>query len=166
MDDFVFGRKRHKIQWRADLPIVVTVICVVALFYGAVKLVSAYVRPEEDPVSTITVTKNTPSASELNLNAPLVDYTPNKDKEEEEEDSEEEEEGDDEEAEDSEGGEGPEGSEGESDDLGGESEGLEVAREGEGAREADNSGAEQTEVLGEQEETQSLGEIFSEVVRE
>lgn len=161
MDNFVFGRRRHKIQWRADLPIVITVICVVALFYGAVKLVSAYVRPEEAPVSTIVVTKNTPSASELNLNAPLVDYNPNKDKEEEEDEEEDDEEEEQE-------GEESVGEEGAGD--GGPTEGSgEPAPEEVPAEQADSpseEAVERTEVLGEQEEKPSLGEILSEVMGE
>lgn len=158
MDNFVFGRKRHKIQWRADLPIAITVICVAALFYGAVKLVSAYVRPEEEPVSTITVTKNTPSASELNLNAPLVDYNPNKDKEEEEDEDDEE---DDEEDEEVEGEEEV----GESEER--QEEAQEEAPQENREEPSGLSGSEQAEVMGEQEEKKpSLGEIFSEVIKE
>ena len=61
------------------MPILITVTCVIGIVYGAANLIISQIKPAPEPVSTITVTKNTPSASELNLSAPLVDYNPNKD---------------------------------------------------------------------------------------
>lgn len=75
----MLGRKQKKIQWRANLPIIITVGCVLGIVYGAVSLIISQIKPEAEPISTITITRNTPSASELNLSAPLVDYNPNKD---------------------------------------------------------------------------------------
>lgn len=90
MDNFTYGRKQKKIQWRANLPIVLTVVAVLGLVYGVVNLIVSQIKPEAKPISTITITKNTPSASELSLSAPLVDYNPNKEEcQEEKLDSEE-----------------------------------------------------------------------------
>lgn len=61
------------------MPIILTVVAVAGLVYGVASLVISQMKPEEEPISTITITRNTPSASELNLSAPLVDYHPNKD---------------------------------------------------------------------------------------
>lgn len=61
------------------MPIILTMLIVAGLVYGVASLIISQVRPESEPISTITITRNTPSASELNLSAPLVDYHPNKD---------------------------------------------------------------------------------------
>lgn len=82
---YTFGRRQHKIQMKANLPIIVTVVGVAALIYGVVNLVISQIKPEATPISTITVTKNVPSASELNLSAPLVDYNPNKEEQKKDE---------------------------------------------------------------------------------
>ena len=84
-NNFTFGRRQHKIQMKANLPIIITVVGVVALIYGVVNLVISQIKPEATPISTITVTKNVPSASELNLSAPLVDYNPNKEEQKKDE---------------------------------------------------------------------------------
>lgn len=76
---YTFGRRQNKMQIKSNLPIIMTVVGVIALIYGVVNLVISQIKPEVEPISTITVTKNVPSASELNLSAPLVDYNPNKD---------------------------------------------------------------------------------------
>ena len=77
---YTFGRKQKKVQWRVNLPIIITIVCVVGIVYGLTSVIISQIKPKAEPVSTITVTRNTPSASELNLSAPLVDYNPNKDK--------------------------------------------------------------------------------------
>lgn len=79
MDNYTFGRKQKKIQWRANLPVVLTVLVACGLLCGVTALIISQVKPDEEQVSIITITRNTPSASELNLSAPLVDYHPNKD---------------------------------------------------------------------------------------
>lgn len=142
MDSFTFGRKQKKTQWRANLPIILTIVVVAGLIYGVASLIISQMKPEAEPISTITITRNTPSASELNLSAPLVDYHPNKDECQEEKLNDEETD----EARDKRLAECKEKKEKE------EKEKAEVAEE------------DKTEVLGEQEEKTSFMEIMARVI--
>ncbi len=144
MENYTFGRKQKKIQWRTNLPIVLSILGVVGLVCGVVNLVVAQVKPEEEQISTITITKNTPSASELNLNAPLVDYHPNKDQCQEEKLNDEETD----EARDKRLAECKEKKE----------------KEEKEKKEAESAEKEKTEVLGESEEKASLMEILAKTI--
>lgn len=126
------------------MPIVLSILGVVGLVYGVVNLVVAQVKPEEEQISTITITKNTPSASELNLNAPLVDYHPNKDQCQEEKLNDEETD----EARDKRLAECKEKKE----------------KEEKEKKEAESAEKEKTEVLGESEERVSLMEILAKTI--